>query len=333
MGPRIRIFLDTHLDDFPESERATFIERLEELTGSPFGEFADVSFAKGCVIFSGTPPPESVKRLYEAYQQRNRDIDDPAHRALCEFFEQCKVNGIEFDDYDHKRELKERQARTPDGCLIAFVHGYTGDKTTFGQLPTFLGEAFRCRTAIYEYPTSWYKKNPTLYAISNIFGNWLRRQGDVQDAAIICHSMGGVIARMCLSTEIFRDMRYDERVALLSLIASPNSGTEMASVLNFFKTGQDPQVKALATNEDFITELNRNRAGWLAKVKPKRLQVRTVYGSEDKVVSSASAAGWDNDPVNILGADHRDIVKPNSAKDEIVEVLKYQLQEAGFEAA
>jgi hypothetical protein len=330
MQPRIRIFLDTHLSAFSESDRTTFIQGLEEITGSPFGEFKDVSFTDGCVTFTGTLPDEPLKRLYQVYRQRNLDTDDPAQKRLRELLQQCKVNGIEFDGYSDKHALPEEPVRTAYGRLIVFIHGYTGDSTTFGQLPKFLGEEFQCSTLIYQYPTSWWKDNPSLFAISNNFGNWLRRHGNLQNTAIISHSMGGVIARMCLTTEIYRDDRYDERVVLLSLVASPNSGAQVANILNFFKMGKDSQVHALSTSEDFITELNRNWAGWLKKLKPKRCRVKTIYGDKDKVVSSASAAGWDSDPVNILGADHVDIVKPKKPTDEIVEVLKHQLIESGF---
>jgi hypothetical protein len=330
MQPRIRIFIDTHLSAFSEGERATFIEKLEEITGCPFDEFKNAKFTDGCVTFSGTPPDEPFSRLYETYRQRNWDNDDPAQKSLRELFRQSKVKGIEFEGYDVKHELTEKATRKPVGRLIAFIHGYTGDSTTFGQLPKFLSDEFGCPTLIYSYPTSWYKNNPSLFAISNNFGNWLRRQGRVQHVAIISHSMGGVIARMCLAAEIYRTDRYDEHVVLLSLVASPNSGAQMANVLNFLKVGKDDQVRALATSEDFITELNRNWAGWLKNLKPKRLQVKTIYGDRDAVVPSASAIGWDSDPVNILGVDHIGIVKPKTPTDEVVEVLKHQLVESGF---
>ncbi len=102
MEQRIRVFLDGHFADFSESARGAFIQRLEEITGSPFGEFKEVIFADSCVTFTGKLPREAVLRLYEAYQQRNRETDDPAHAALLQFFEQLKVNGVQFDDYDHR---------------------------------------------------------------------------------------------------------------------------------------------------------------------------------------------------------------------------------------
>src|SRR5262249_18654140 len=141
---------------------------------------------------------------------------------------------------------------------------------------------------------------------------------------LVCHSLGGLIARRMIVDD--RKKERPNGITHLLLLAVPNNGAELASVgrtINWWH----PQLRQLCKNSDFLDHLNED---WHRLGLEASLSVTYVVGGNDKVVDEASAKGfWGNDRVKtVISAGHIDIVKPTSHNDLQYLILKQVLQRA-----
>lgn len=217
--------------------------------------------------------------------------------------------------------------------LILFVHGLGGDaiETWRGDQRGFLelieaDPELRCQydVAFFDYPTSGFAL-PFFTAAPRIadLAAGLKTEIDLRFAGydsvvLVGHSMGGLVARKYLLDELAA--KRPLRVERLILYAVPNNGAELASLVQLvpFKS---KQMKELARNSGFITELNNN---W-ARLSPEgSVRIRYVVGAIDKIVKLDSAiAAWGNDYVDVVvNRGHRNLVKPENADDLAFVALK-----------
>jgi hypothetical protein len=212
-------------------------------------------------------------------------------------------------------------------ALLMFVHGLGGrSETTWGQLPTFLNAddevANRFDVRFFSFPTSLIRL-PFMKRASKIqeLADGLRTQIDHEPydrISLVCHSLGGLVARRYLVEEVKR--KAPLKVDRMALFAVPNNGAELATVAQYLSWRQQ-QIRQLCTNSDVIEFLNED---WVTFDVQSKIRLKFVIGTEDRVVDRFSAKGyWGNaDTETIIGRGHIDIVKPDHATDLTVTVLR-----------
>jgi predicted alpha/beta hydrolase family esterase len=217
--------------------------------------------------------------------------------------------------------------------LIIFIHGLGGASEATWRHPGRPGfpelirndRALRsaCDIAFFEFPTSLFRlpfstKTPRVRDLAE----GLRSQIDVRypnydSIALVCHSLGGLIARKYLVEEVKRGSNL--RVDKLLLFAVPNNGAALASVARHV-SWHNSQLSQLCRNSELIEELNTD---W-SNLDMSRVDVRYVVAAQDDVVDKQSAVNqWGNTKVDsILDAGHVSIVKPQSPTDLAFLILR-----------
>lgn len=142
------------------------------------------------------------------------------------------------------------------------------------------------------------------------------RYNDRADVALVCHSLGGLIARKYLVDEVMN--RRPLRVKKLLLYAVPNCGSGLANVAEHI-SWRHGQLAQLARKSDFLDDLNRN---WAALGLSDKVGVRYVLALQDSVVDEQSARAFPGNPdVDVVDdRGHINLVKPRS-QDDIVYLI------------
>jgi len=175
----------------------------------------------------------------------------------------------------------------------------------------------------FEYPTSLFRlpfstKAPRIGNLAEGLRSQIEnRYSRYESITLVCHSLGGLVARKYLVEEARK--RRPWKVDKLLLFAVPNEGSQLAPIATQISWRHN-QLVQLCRNSEFLDDLNRD---W-ADVDKEGLEVVCVVGSQDRVVDKHSAArlcGADN-VETILDADHRSIVKPRTSADLAFLILR-----------
>ena len=211
--------------------------------------------------------------------------------------------------------------------LLLFVHGLGGaGRATWssGGLPGFpelisADGALRdlADTAFFEYPTSllrlpFARMAPRIRDLAEGLRSQIEvRYPDYKSITLVCHSLGGLVARKYLVEEVKRGKEL--RIDKLLLFAVPNNGAGLASVAKYI-SWQHNQLAQLCRDSELIEELNTD---WTTLKISDRVKVRYVVAGQDRVVDKQSAIGqWGNENIDsVLDADHVSIVKPRRPSD------------------
>lgn len=213
--------------------------------------------------------------------------------------------------------------------LILFVHGLGGDsETSWGQFPQLIrnDEELHKNYDIdfYSYPTSifpisLFKKGPKIQEIANGLRTMINNRFDnYLSIGIVCHSLGGLIARKYLLDEIKRGNKT--RINKLLLYAVPNNGANLAAIGKYLAF-RNRQIAQICKDSDLIELLNED---WFQLEIANFVEVKYVIGSLDQIVDERSAKNyWGNLNIEtIIDKGHIDIVKPCSYNDLAFLVLK-----------
>jgi pimeloyl-ACP methyl ester carboxylesterase len=215
----------------------------------------------------------------------------------------------------------------PAKALILFIHGLGGKRTvTWGRLPEYLAAdvtiARRYQMDFYSYPTQLlrlplFPRTPKIQVLADGLRTQIKYAG-FDRINIVCHSLGGLVAKHYLLEEA--EAKRELRVDRLALIAVPNNGADLASTAQLVSF-RNLQLRQLCRDADII-ELD-NKA-WHRLEMRRRMRVKYVIGSQDRVVSRQSAEEfWGNPDVEtIVGAGHIDIVKPGQPDALLVRMMR-----------
>lgn len=131
-------------------------------------------------------------------------------------------------------------------------------------------------------------------------------RGNQRRIALICHSLGGLVARRYLVDEIKHSRVI--RVTKLLMYTSPNSGSDLAN-LETVLPWRHKQFIQLLKRADFLESLNQD---WRLLGLDDLVHVRYVLGGLDRVVDEQGAEDyWGRDNCDVVvDADHRSLVKP-----------------------
>jgi pimeloyl-ACP methyl ester carboxylesterase len=220
-----------------------------------------------------------------------------------------------------------RPSRSNGKARLLFIHGLGGHPTkTWSQLPSFLladGElAERYEPGFYSFPTSLIRlpfssRAPKVQELAAGLRTQIEHD-DLERVDLVCHSLGGLIARRYLIEEVKASRPL--RVERLALCAVPNNGSGLASVGQMV-SWRHGQIAQLCRDADLIEFLNED---WFHFNVQDKVRVKFVVGTQDKVVDRFSVAGyWGNPDVEtIVGRGHIDLVKPDRPDDLLVKVLR-----------
>jgi predicted alpha/beta hydrolase family esterase len=220
------------------------------------------------------------------------------------------------------------------------VHGLGGDpKTTWGRFPELLREdpiiarryavaSLGFPTAIWRYPFA--QKAPKIQVLASHLKTQIDyRYKKYSDIVLICHSLGGIVAREYILEEFKEDRPL--KVSGLLLFAVPNTGAELATVGQYV-SWRHWQLKQLAKESDFLDSLNKD---WLRTKVYDRLRLMFVDAMNDRVVKrdSAHLHLGNTDTATVPGT-HRSLVKPTDANhDGFIVARDFLLGERGSSPA
>lgn len=208
--------------------------------------------------------------------------------------------------------------------LILFIHGLGGNpKSTWGKFGDLiksdpdLNSLFDC--SCFSYPTSilrlpFGKIVPKIQVLAEgLKSEIFNRYSDYEDIILICHSLGGLVARKYLLEEIKAGNKH--KIIKLLLFATPNNGAKIASLgsaVNFFLNRQLNQLK---NHSDFIDLLNED---WYRLNIEDSVNCKVFIAGRDKIVNKRSANSiWGNISYEVLiNKTHRNIVKPQDSNDD-----------------
>jgi len=222
----------------------------------------------------------------------------------------------------------EKLIAAPDSRVdtIIFLHGLGGKASrTWGMFPYLVRaseEVGGLRVECFEYPTALFRLPlrrplPRIQTLVDGLRTYLENQIGGHNVMLVCHSLGGVVARAYVLAEIKAGRGL--RVKKLLLFAVPNNGASLADVGRSISRW-NPQLRQLARDSDVIEQLNTD---WQVLGVDHRVQTRFVVAGQDQVVDEASARMvWGNTVDVILNKGHRDVVKPKTDADMAFVILR-----------
>jgi hypothetical protein len=223
-----------------------------------------------------------------------------------------------------------RQGAGPDdprsGPAAFFIHGLAGTPVqTWGRMITLCAAdlAFNAHTLdCFTYPTRLIpllRRTAKVQDIARGLSTELKlRHGHRTDITLVCHSLGGIIARQYIVNEFKTGRR--PLVSRLMLYAVPNTGAALATIgsrLSWY----NGHLHQLCEQADILELLNED---WVRLDIENQLPVQYVVAGDDGLVSPLSARpfiGKDNTST-LIGYNHRSIVEPENERDDRYTVLQ-----------
>lgn len=212
--------------------------------------------------------------------------------------------------------------------LILFIHGLGGSKKSFGNFKKFINEDEKLSSwdvVFYEYLTSvfyipYVNKYPKIQSLSkDLEGEINANFSHYSEIVLVCHSMGGLIAKKYLIDNLERIKLFELKVTKVILYATPNLGSDLAFGIYSFH----PQVAQLKKSSDFLEELNKRFQG---SGITQYIDFIYIIGSLDRVVDRVSASSlWNEGYKEISHKAHmgtNGIAKPKDLKDRTFLELK-----------
>lgn len=212
-----------------------------------------------------------------------------------------------------------------------FVHGLSGsaDKTwadfkavleSDHSLPPMRVNFFEYESKFLRMPFT--KRIGSISELAQALGTFVRRHVPPgQNLLLVGHSLGALIIRKYLLTELIENGRVSASKALL--FAPPNDGASLARIPLAFpwQSIANAQVRDLCRNSDALHELNDR---WANSQIDQHLDVCVVWSKNDRIVSQDSAKSIlrAQRVETLLDHTHRTIVKPKSTSDGAYEVFR-----------
>jgi pimeloyl-ACP methyl ester carboxylesterase len=177
---------------------------------------------------------------------------------------------------------ERRTARRAEQRTVVFVHGYLGNPSTFLPLRGYLRAHGIGATLSYRYP-------PGVGAEAAAIGlrHFLRRRVRGGRIDLVCHSLGGVVARIYLQ-ELGGARRVDNCVTL----AAPHRGTYSA----YWLTSR--VARDLRPGSPLLARLEKTKAAAAA------VRFLAIVGGSDNIVVPRVFGGLDEAVLHVPGLGH-----------------------------
>ena len=212
--------------------------------------------------------------------------------------------------------------------LLLFIHGLGGDKTTWNDFPKLITQDEELLNlvdiAFYTYPTSLFRlpfasKSLNIQTLAAGLKTQLQiRFGEYKRVVLVCHSLGGLIARRHLIDLI--KTQEEQVCSHLLLFAVPNTGDGLADIAKLI-SWRNNQLRQLCKYSDFLSDLNED---WFNLGANTLVKTTFVIAGQDRVVDAMSAKlFWGNRSVaTINDRGHVDVVKPRTKDDDSFLILR-----------
>ena len=210
--------------------------------------------------------------------------------------------------------------------VILFIHGLGGKKESFGNFNQIIEDDYDLKeweVAFYEYPSSlihipYYTASPKIQSVSkDLEGTIEGYLSGYDEMVIVCHSMGGLIAKKYLIDNLEKIKLSKNVVSKVVLYATPNFGSDLAFGVYSFH----PQVSQLRNNSDFLEYLNKD---FNSSDITKYIDFYYIIGSLDSVVNRTSASGlWNDNYKEIANKAHMGKNGVANAKDYMDKTFIY----------
>jgi len=202
--------------------------------------------------------------------------------------------------------------------LILFIHGFLGGNNTWGNFENLLSkhekEVFTSYDVMFfDYPTAALK-SPTIQTLARGLRTEINnRYLQYNEIILVCHSMGGLVAKQYLIDEIKIHKPKSLKVKKIIYYATPHLGTQLA---NYAKLVPNKQIKQMARNSEFIDSINTDNAVY--KVED-HVCAKYVIAEDDDVVEKSSAQAYyaNSKSEMLLGFGHINCCKPSDDMDDI----------------
>ena len=210
--------------------------------------------------------------------------------------------------------------------LILFIHGFLGGDDTWGNFENLLSkhekEVFTSYDVeFFDYPTSALR-SPTIQVLADGLRTEIEEVYiDYNEIVLVCHSMGGLVAKQYLINEIKIHKPESLKVKKVIYYATPHLGTQLANYVKIVPY-EHKQIKQMARDSDLMVSINTDDA--VLKVDDY-VCARYIIAENDKVVERTSAQAFyaNSDSRTLLGFGHIDCCKPtNDMEDKRYLVLK-----------
>lgn len=244
-------------------------------------------------------------------------------------------------------ELPKFLLDTNSQTAVLFIHGLGGSYTTWNNFSTKLNKDWKEKDSFAleydDYYTSTKKIFVYTFVVKNIFGNSIDNLArhletfintvceKYKNIILVCHSMGGLVARKYLINKLNKDRDIGKVKALITY-ATPHHGSTIAnisktifhspiSILSFGSLRLFTQIKDLSKNGKFIQNLNSE---WSKLNVSSKIDFYRVAGLSDWVVNEESASfEFDKNAFPCANKDHFSIIKPHPYINDIALYVTY----------
>lgn len=230
---------------------------------------------------------------------------------------------------------------------VLFIHGLGGSFNTWynfcNKLNTEWNEKDSFSLEYDDYYNSVRKIPVYTFLVKNFFGKSIDSLAIHLDSYIktvcdkykhiilVCHSMGGLVARKYIINLLNKD-RHIGKIKALITYATPHHGATLAnisktlfykpiSVISFGSLKLFSQLKDLSKNGTFIKTLNSE---WSNLKASSKLDFYRVVGMADWVVSESSASyELDDNVIPCANKDHFSIINPHPHINDVALFVTY----------
>lgn len=262
---------------------------------------------------------ELEQQVVEAVAARRAE-----HEALASAFDGIDLplaasKALSPDDSERSRATARKPANESSDTTVAvvFVHGLgsTSEATWAGSpsFPELVEDAAGATSYFYSYPTTKFrlrpfKKYPGIQDLAAGLRSFLELEVVEERILLVCHSMGGLIAKKMLMDAHRRN--ESPGVDQLLLYGTPNNGSALAAIGKLVGLPHR-QMRQLEPSSDFIRDLE---AEWKQVSPGPAVPTHYVIAGNDQAVDPASARGtWDSSETTmVIEASHSGVVAPAS---------------------
>lgn len=211
---------------------------------------------------------------------------------------------------------------------IVFVHGLGGIiDETWGRFPEFLNQDKSIEHKVLQYGymspnilKQFYQPAPTILNIANGLLTDLKYKCDLNndDIILVGHSMGGLVIKRLLLR--LKAKGINHKIKKICFFDVPHDGAGLANVGKYVAP-LNRHMKSLCLNSSDLDDLNDQ---WVDNDLDKVYDIISVIDANETVVSSMSSKSIfrSHEVETINEVNHSTIVKPNSANDTVVLILK-----------
>ncbi len=241
-----------------------------------------------------------------------------------------KIRFVSESGDEARADHKKNQA------AVVFIHGFSGDaQGTWGDFPKYLEAdnilsgwdiyAFGYDSSLLPSRKMFWSSPPPICTLADQFATSASQSilKDYNSLAILCHSMGGLVAQRAL----LDNSDLLQRVSHLIMYGTPSDGLEAASSFKFWSR----QVRDMGRDSDFMQDLRARRQTLTGCAT---LAFTAVAGaSDDFVPRESSIDPFEDDIREVVEGNHLTIVKPDARDHRSVQIavncLSGQAQEFG----